>query len=111
MDIKKTIQEIRELKEDWNSYGAPTINGDICDYIERLIPAMVERGLPEPDYVVPCPGGGISFCFRENDREILVEVNPDDGEQGQSLWISGNISLKDNGIENAINFFRASHAK
>ncbi len=75
----KLLEEIRQLKPDWDTYGAPSLSGDIIDLaysvvfdIKRTAEAMGRR-FPEP-FIVPGPDGSIQLEWQFGDKEFELEI-------------------------------------
>jgi hypothetical protein len=106
--VYRTLEVIRQLKPDWDTYGAPAISGDIIDLaysvvfdIKRTAEAMGRR-LPEP-FVAPGSGGSIQLEWQFGGKEFELEIIPSDNqpryayllcpEPASSTWKEGEFTM------------------
>ena len=68
-----TISNIRNLKENWNGYGAKVFSGELCDFLEKIIKELDEKIQPK---VFPTGRGSIQIECERNNGEYL-EIDPD----------------------------------
>jgi hypothetical protein len=70
------IDLIRNLPQNWDSYGAPAPNKQLCDRLERLLFRMREIDLPDP-FISPVSDGSIYLSMTNNNKEMEIELeNP-----------------------------------
>ena len=79
-----TISNIRNLKENWNGYGAKVFSGELCDFLEKIIKELDEKIQPK---VFPTGRGSIQIeCERNNGEYLEIEIfSPDRIESFQIL--------------------------
>ncbi len=70
------LNEIVELPENWNSYGAAKIRKEAASNAMRLIrwPMIVKVAFPA---IVPVPTGNIQLEWHESGIDLEIEVTPD----------------------------------
>lgn len=69
MTRSEKIEALRELKDNWNSYGAPAFTTETIEaalLVERFLPACFETVLPGGD-------GNISFGI--NGDDVVLDLN------------------------------------
>lgn len=73
-DGLKRLKHLSELKEDWNSYGAPPIDIRAIKQAEFLLPLL-------PDFcIVPTSDGGIQFERHTKTESVEIEISVYDAE-------------------------------
>lgn len=78
----KFIQELGHLEEDWDGYGAASIDISIILRAREIYAALV-RQLPAPD-ISPNPNGTISFEWTKDGASAHYEV----GRNGYSFYLT-----------------------
>ena len=68
-----TIEELRNLKPDWDSYGAPAIDQRAIDVAEKIISVKPQ--------LIPCNDGGVQVDFIVNSEEYSVTLKPDGSQE------------------------------
>jgi hypothetical protein len=69
------VIRLRDLKENWDSYGSPPLNVETINTSIALIRNVPMEDLPAP-HVIPTAGGGIQFEWGGN-RGLEIEVTQD----------------------------------
>lgn len=65
------------LPDNWDSYGAASIDPDSVHRAQRLLWALCAQGIPRPT-VTATPTGNAAFCWDDGRASVDVEVCPDD---------------------------------
>ncbi len=68
------IIHLRNLHEDWDSYGSHAPSTSIINKSIELIQALPSEDFPVPE-VIPTSGEGIQFEWRDENKELEIEVN------------------------------------
>ena len=74
--IDSQLYRLRQLQPDWDSYGAPSIDAAVLRRVKAFLTDVLAASLPAP-YVVPTSKGGITLEWRRGERELIVELVPD----------------------------------
>jgi hypothetical protein len=74
LPLLDTAKRLSKLPENWDSYGARTVNPDLIEYGLSLLNELTTSGTPLPA-MVPTSQGGIQFEWhcRGIDLEIRIE--------------------------------------
>ncbi|MGH9839320.1 MAG: hypothetical protein ACREEM_11110 [Blastocatellia bacterium] len=75
-NAQRKITELKQLPENWDSYGSRTIQQAAIEQAGNLLARLSKLDLPRPQ-IFPVPGGGIQFEFRQDRRELELEILPD----------------------------------
>jgi hypothetical protein len=75
------IEALANLEPDWDSYGAAAISPRAIALAKDLVVyaaiGAASLGIEShPYYIGPVPNGGVQVEWRRDDREIQVEVRP-----------------------------------
>src|SRR6266571_2089414 len=76
--LAPTIEQILplfDLKENWNSYGAPPIDPGAIGFALAFLVNAMQVDTPRPA-VVPSPSGGLQFEWHEQGVDLEVEALP-----------------------------------
>lgn len=73
---QKKITELKQLPENWDSYGSRPIQPSAIEQAYELLAILSRLYIPRPE-VFPVPGGGIQFEFQQDRRELELEILPD----------------------------------
>lgn len=81
-DLEMLLQKLdkfKELGENWDSYGALPIKEDAIQKAKHVLFTIIEQTGFIPQYVVPCPHGGIQFEHHKADvmYDFEIEICPD----------------------------------
>lgn len=68
-NLESILQELAELKPDWNSYGAPPIHPDAINQTRQL--------LENDCSIVPDTDGGVSVEFHTSDGDLTIGIDND----------------------------------
>lgn len=75
--FSEALGRIRQLSDDWDTYGAPAPSQLAQTLAESAIDVSFEIGLT-PTAVVPSVEGGVALCFRSGDRYAHIEFFNDE---------------------------------
>jgi hypothetical protein len=75
-NAQRKITELKQLPENWDSYGSRPIQQAAIEKAADLLAILSKLGLP-PAQIFPVPGGGIQFEFQQDRRELELEILPD----------------------------------
>lgn len=75
-NAQRKITELKQLPENWDSYGSRPIQSAAIEKAADLLAILSKLNLPQPQ-VFPVPGGGIQFEFQQDRRELELEILPD----------------------------------
>lgn len=70
------ISELSQLPENWDGYGSRSIQQAAVEQASALLSKLASFNLPAPQ-IFPVPGGGIQLEFRQDSRELEIEILPD----------------------------------
>ena len=79
--VERTVQNLyalRDLPENWDSYGAQPICPDVIEFAAKWIPTLLQSGTPEPA-VVPTARGALQLEWHRKgiDLEIYIDSPQD----------------------------------
>ena len=78
-DAFERLKSLRELPEDWDSYGAGPPSKIVCDRVEEILRILQSIGW-DPPSIVPCRDGDtIQLEWHRNGRDEEWAVSVDDG--------------------------------
>jgi esterase/lipase superfamily enzyme len=80
------IAEIRQLPQDWDSYGSLPPNPLLCDLAVRLLFDIRELDVPEP-FVAPSSGGLIYIKMKFRHRELVIKLYDPSGRYAKCLRV------------------------
>ena len=69
-NLLQELEKIKDLKEDWDNYGADPINKKVITNAEFLINNLETK----PVNIAPTPWGTIQMYWRSKSTDITVEV-------------------------------------
>lgn len=75
-NIRIKLNELLNLPDDWDSYGAKKVDVNSTIFVFELLTTLIERDVPEPS-IVPTVEGGIQLEWHIKDINFEVEINPD----------------------------------
>jgi hypothetical protein len=75
-DLVNKLRSFKELKENWDSYGALPPSPATIDAAIRFI-RKADRNLLPLYFAAPGPNGELVFEFRNGNREAAVYFNPE----------------------------------
>lgn len=78
IDALVSLNRLRELEEDWDSYGSVPPSLDLIAVAESLLLWVGQHLAPflPPPHVTAVSGGGIQFEWRRGARELEIEFGP-----------------------------------
>jgi hypothetical protein len=88
MDCIESLNNLRNLEPNWDTYGAPAIAPESIDTAIRLARFLPDHAMPEPS-VVPTSGGGVQLEWHQGGFDIEVEFLPS-GEIECEIWKQSN---------------------
>ncbi|MHB1732018.1 MAG: hypothetical protein ACYCU8_00920 [Ferrimicrobium acidiphilum] len=68
-NLETILQELAELKTDWNSYGAPPIHPDAINQTRQLLENCCS--------IVPDTDGRVSVEFNTPDGDLIISIDND----------------------------------
>jgi hypothetical protein len=71
------IGRMRDLKANWDSYGALPVDPDSLILAEPLLKDLAYVDTLEPPTVTASPAGNVAFCWDDGERSLDLEVRPD----------------------------------
>lgn len=74
-DINTRLEELTELHEDWDGYGARPIDRHAAWFALRVITLTTSHGLPAPE-IFPVPSGGVQLEWTSSLMELEFEIEP-----------------------------------
>jgi len=75
-DAQKELQTLKDLPENWDSYGSPKLTNEASKRAAGLLHELACFGMPKPD-LFPVSGGGLQLEWQRENRELEIEVLPD----------------------------------
>lgn len=75
-NAQRKIAELKQLPENWDSYGSRPIQQAAIEKAADLLSFLSRLDLPRPQ-IFPVPGGGVQFEFEQDRRELELEILPD----------------------------------
>jgi hypothetical protein len=75
-DSQDELHKLKELPENWDSYGSPRIKDVSVKTTADLLINLAKLGMPKP-YLFPVSGGGLQLEWQQSNRELEIEVLPD----------------------------------
>ena len=71
------LQELSELRQNWNSYNSPPIAPGIIAEAREILTAGVSLNLPSA-WVAPGGDGGIGIQWDTDRNELYIDIVPDE---------------------------------
>lgn len=78
IEALKKLEELKELKDNWDSYGAPPIDKECIKRARWFLLAIgpkVSRGV----WSVPCSHGGVQLEWHQGAVNLEIEFKPGGG--------------------------------
>ena len=72
----RRIGELKQLPEDWDSYGSPRVQQLAAQRAVEIVRAAAMEDV-HPPQIVPVSGGGLQIEWTSGKRELEIEVLPD----------------------------------
>lgn len=100
-ETQNILQELKQLPENWNSYGSPKVTSEALNRSQELIRIFALSGMSKPQ-IFPVSGGGIQFEWQGDKGELEIEILPngdilylivDENEDTDEGKISPNFTL------------------
>lgn len=82
--LQSKLQELAELREGWDSYGAPPIERFVLEAVARFL-EQLPWGQIRPPHIVPTSRGGVSLEWHRPGLEFSIEVEPT-AESQAAAW-------------------------
>lgn len=76
-DSISTIRRLRNLRPNWDSYGASPINEASIRCAENMLARLSSVETISAPSISASPAGNVFFCWDALDRSLDVEVRPD----------------------------------
>ena len=78
-DCVDRIDRLCELKQNWDSYGANSVDPDSIEIAKQLVPMFAQVTGIDCPRVAASPAGyvALSWEWREHSRELDLEIMPD----------------------------------
>ena len=73
--VRVTLESFRDVKANWDSYGADPPNPESIEQATRLAEFLSQNGVSEP-HVGMCNDGRVAFEWT-GECELEVEIHPD----------------------------------
>ncbi len=74
-DSQNELHKLRELPEDWDSYGSPRIKDKAVKTTADLLTDTAKNGMSKP-YIFPVSGGGLQLEWQQSNKELEIEILP-----------------------------------
>ncbi len=74
--ILRNLENLRELAEDWDSYGSPAVSERLIQNAKAFLNSVEDMHLPKT-FVVPVSGGGVQLEWNVVDKELEVDFLQD----------------------------------
>lgn len=78
------LQELGELREGWDSYGAPPIDRFVLEAVARFLEQLPWDQV-RPPHIVPTSRGGVALEWHRPGLEFSIEVEPT-AESKAAAW-------------------------
>lgn len=75
MAAQEKLQELKDLPENWDSYGSCPIHSDVIEMSASLLADLAKIKIPNP-LILPVSGGGVQLEWRKHNAELEIEVLP-----------------------------------
>lgn len=98
------FMELQELPENWNSYGARVINGELIKQAVFVLSQVMKAEYPSPS-VVPLEDGGIQVEWHRKQRDLEIVFAADDAPR----FYYTNRAIPDEKEGSAYDFARLMH--
>ena len=80
------FEQLRQLPENWDSYGAPRISDTAIGKGKSILISMIAAGCSQQFFVAPSPDGGVQIEWELPRKELVLEIPPT-GEQVAYLLV------------------------
>ena len=75
-DALKAIRSLRALEQNWDSYGARTVNDNSIERGKTLVSSLSRIENVAAPVVTATPAGHVGFCWDSGDWSLDAEVYP-----------------------------------
>ncbi len=72
----KALRSLRALEQNWDSYGARTVNDDSIEQSKNLASSLSRIENVAAPTITATPSGYVGFCWDSGDRSLDAEVYP-----------------------------------
>jgi len=93
----KRLEELKNLQEDWDSYGGQKISSKSIEVAEQIIS---ETNI-EPEFIAPISYGGVQLEYRMFYSELEIEIYSD----GRLCYFLNSLAENSDEAANKINNF------
>lgn len=109
-DSQDELHKLKELPENWDSYGSPRIKDISVTTTANLLIDLAKFGMPKPQ-IFPVSGGGLQLEWQRNMRELEIEVLPDGSIEYLKVYEDGEMtedSIDKTNVWQLVKWFRES---
>lgn len=96
VNAQAILQELANLKKDWDGYDALPVTPDSCAHAQRFL-AVAPQGMIAPE-ITPTSNGTITFEWESGEGDALLEIGKSrysghiQSKHGQTLYLQGGLA-------------------
>jgi hypothetical protein len=96
VNAQALLQELADLRRDWDGYGALPVTPDSCAHAQRFL-AVAPQGMTAPE-ITPTSNGTITFEWESGEGDALLEIGRTrysghiQPKHGQTLYLQGGLA-------------------
>ena len=98
---EKRFEELRQLRDNWDSYGGRRISDAAIEKGRAILAAMTAAGCSEQFFVAPTHNGGIEIEWELPSKELVLEIPPN-GQPLTYLLVEKTITGEEHEAEKTI---------
>lgn len=87
-EIYDRVSDLKNLQENWDSYGGLAVADTAVHRVRVLLSTLDIEEMPTP-HVAALPDGGVALHWRVGDRDLEIEVAPDESVHYLQSTIGG----------------------
>ena len=73
---EQRFEQLRQLPENWDSYGASRISDKAIEKGKSVLTAMTAIGFPQLFFVAPSSDSGIQIEWELHEKELVLQIPP-----------------------------------
>jgi hypothetical protein len=99
---QRRLTALTRLRADWDGYGSPPVQAGVIARAADLLVVLAKLDLPNPE-LFPVPGGGLQLEFRQDNRELEIEILPDSSIE--YLLVENGTDMREGAVRSEPDYF------
>lgn len=104
---QQRLEQLRQLPENWDSYGAPRISNKAIERGKSILTAVTAAGFSQQFFVAPSSNGGIQIEWEFPGKELMLDIPPS-GESVTYLLVETTAAGEERETEETIRGMKGS---